>query len=256
MKGVLAYLQYLLIYSGRHTGSEKMSDISISGSLSSPAGVQNHSSETQRRHSTGDLSKNLQSVKNKAEQKSEALSGISSISRLPKGQPNVKASASIKVPQGPGGRAQINQMGVYTLDAGNRGASTSLKINVPARHVGDPLVKYSLAKMGNDETFVRTLDSKERMELIVDSKENSAGNPLISAKGIQYGNKIIPWDNVIAWQKPETSVFDKPNNAAKLVLFFRKGEGVAVLNEANRLDLELFMPYNRNVRQYLSCLSV
>ena len=214
-----------------------MSDMIIAGSSGSTSGVQNHSSETLRNHSTGDLSKYLQSVKNKTEQKSEALSRISSISRLPKGQLNIEASASIKVPQGPGGRAQINQTGVYTLDAGNRGASTSLKINVPVRHVGDPLVKYSLAKMGNDETFVRTLDSKERMALIADSKENYAENKLISAEGIQYGDKIIPWRNVIAWQKPETSTFDKPNNTAKLMLFFREGEDIAVLNETNRLEL-------------------
>lgn len=221
--------------------------MNISGSSGSTAGVQNHSSETQRSRSTGDLSKNLQSVKNKTEQKSEALSRISSISRLPKGQPNIEPSKSIRVPQGPGGIPQITQMGVYTLDSGNGGTSTSLKINVPARHVGDPLVKYSLAKMElakyslakmeNDETFVRTLDRKERMALIADSKNNSAGNKLISTEGIQCGDKIIPWDNFIAWQKPETSTFDKPNNAAKLILFFRKGEGVAVLNEANRLNL-------------------
>ncbi|TKV06149.1 hypothetical protein FDX19_21770 [Citrobacter sp. wls619] len=214
-----------------------MSKMNISGSSGSTAGVQNHSSETQRSRSTGDLSKNLQSVKNKTEQKSEALSRISSISRLPKGQPNIEPSKSIRVPQGPGGIPQITQMGVYTLDSGNGGTSTSLKINVPARHVGDPLVKYSLAKMENDETFVRTLDIKERMALIADSKNNSAGNKLISTEGIQCGDKIIPWDNFIAWQKPETSTFDKPNNAAKLILFFRKGEGVAVLNEENRLNL-------------------
>lgn len=216
--------------------SEKMSDMNIPSASSSSAGVPDSLSGKQRSRSTGDLSKNLQSVKNKAEKKSEAFSRISSISRLPKGQPNIEASKSIKVPQGPGGRAQINQMGVYTLDAGNSGASTSLKINVPAKHVGDPLVKYSLAKMGNDETFVRTLDRKERMALIAaDSEGNDAGNPRISTKGIRYDDKIIPWRNVIAWQKPETSTFDKPNNGAKLILFFREGEDIAVLNETTRL---------------------
>ncbi len=219
-----------------------MSEMNISGSSGSTAGVQNHSSETQRSHGTGALSQNLQSVKNKAEQKSEALSRTSSISCLPKGQPNTEASKSIKVPQGRGGKAQISQTGVYTLDAGNSGASTSLKINVPAKHVGDPLVTYYPAKMGNDETFVRTLDRKERMALVADSKEDYfSGTKIISAKGIQYGKKIIPWRNVIAWQKPETSTFDKPNNAAKLMLFFREGEGVAVLDGANahRLDLNV-----------------
>lgn len=213
-----------------------MSDMNIPSASSSSAGVPDSLSGKQRSRSTGDLSKNLQSVKNKAEKKSEAFSRISSISRLPKGQPNIEASKSIKVPQGQGGRAQINQMGVYTLDAGNSGASTSLKINVPAKHVGDPLVKYSLAKMGNDETFVRTLDRKERMALIAaDSEGNDAGNPRISTKGIRYDDKIIPWRNVIAWQKPETSTFDKPNNGAKLILFFREGEDIAVLNETTRL---------------------
>lgn len=214
-----------------------MSDMTIASASSSTTGVPTPLPGKLCSRNTGDLSKNLQSVDNNTEQKSEALSRTSSISRLPKGQPNIEPSKSIRVPQGPGGIPQITQMGVYTLDSGNGGTSTSLKINVPARHVGDPLVKYSLAKMGNDETFVRTLDRKERMALIADSKNNSAGNKLISTKGIQYDDKFIAWRNVIAWQKPETSSFSKPNNAAELMLFFREGGGVPVLDETNRLDL-------------------
>ncbi len=108
-----------------------MSNMNIFSASSSTAGVPNPLSGQQRSRSTGDLSKNLQSVKNKTEQKSEARSRISSISRLPKGQPSIEASKSIKVPLRPGGGAQINQMGVDTFDSGNS-ASTSLKINGPA----------------------------------------------------------------------------------------------------------------------------
>ncbi|WP_413594799.1 hypothetical protein [Citrobacter youngae] len=213
-----------------------MSDMTIASASSSTTGVPTHLPGKLCSRNTGDLSKNLQSVDNNTEQKSEALSRTSSIRCLPKGQPCIEASKSITVPQRLGGRAQINQMGGYTLDSGNGGASTSLKINVPARHVGDPLIKYSLARRENDETFVRTLDSKEIMTLIADSSSRD-GKKLISTKGIQYDDKFIAWRNVIAWQKPETSSFSKPNNAAELMLFFREGEGVPVLDETNRLDL-------------------
>lgn len=108
-----------------------MSDMSISGSLGSSGGVQSHHSETSGNPSAGKLSKDLKSVTNSTEQTSEGFSAISPIS-LSKGQLNIEATKSIRVPQGPGCRAQINQIGGYTLDAGNSGISTSLKINEPA----------------------------------------------------------------------------------------------------------------------------
>ncbi|MDA8517390.1 hypothetical protein [Citrobacter sp. Igbk 16] len=105
-----------------------MSDMSISGSLSSTGGVQSHPSETSGNTSAGKLSKDLKSVANSAEQTSEGLSRASAISCVPEGEPNIQPSACIRVLQVPGGRAQINQMG----DSGNSGASTRLKINEPA----------------------------------------------------------------------------------------------------------------------------
>lgn len=105
-----------------------MSDMSISGSLGSTGGVQSHSSETSGNPSAGKLSKDLKSVTNSAEQKSEGLSRASAISCVPEGEPNIQPSECIRVPQAPVDRSQINQMG----GSGNSGASTSLKINGPA----------------------------------------------------------------------------------------------------------------------------
>jgi hypothetical protein len=121
-------LDYQLIYSGWNIWSEKMSDMSISGSLDSSGGVQSHHSETSGNSSAGKLSTDLKSVTNSTEQTSEGLSRASSASRLPEGQFNIQPSACIRVLQVPGGRAQINQMG----GSGNSGTSTSLKINEPA----------------------------------------------------------------------------------------------------------------------------
>lgn len=121
-------LDYQLIYSGWNIWSEKMSDMSISGSLDSSGGVQSHHSETSGNSSAGKFSTDLKSVTNSTEQTSEGLSRASSVSRLPEGQPNIQPSERIRVPQGPVDRSQINQTG----GSGNSGVSTSLKINEPA----------------------------------------------------------------------------------------------------------------------------
>lgn len=130
-------------------------------------------------------------------------------------------------------------MGTLTLDSGSGDGKGTLNLHVPAKHVGNALVHYSLVEKDDGTTFARTLDRKERMTLIAESATDSKGNKLISTKGIQYNGKIISWDNIIAWQEPEAkySTFDKPNNIANLKLFIREKSQNIILNENNALPL-------------------
>ncbi|WP_407056868.1 OTU domain-containing protein [Citrobacter youngae] len=130
-------------------------------------------------------------------------------------------------------------MGTLTLNSGSGDGKGTLNLHVPAKHVGNPLVHYSLVEKDGGTTFARTLDRKERMTLIADSATDSKGNKLISAKGIQYNGKNISWGNIIAWQEPEAeySTFDKSNNIANLKLFIREKNQNIILNEKNELPL-------------------
>ncbi|HFZ2382044.1 TPA: hypothetical protein ACIJ1T_002123 [Citrobacter freundii] len=198
--------------------------------------VQNSIPKQLHRNKTVDnFRDNIQSVSNLSGQKLSRAETCHTIRRLSDCRPKSEATATINVPL----KSQVSVMGTLTLDSGSGDGKGTLNLHVPAKHVGNALVHYSLVEKDDGTTFARTLDRKERMTLIAESATDSKGNKLISTKGIQYNGKIISWDNIIAWQEPEAkySTFDKPNNIANLKLFIREKSQNIILNENNALPL-------------------
>ena len=189
-----------------------------------------------RNKTVGNFRENIKSVSNSSDKKLSRAATFHTIQRISDCRPNSETTATVNVPL----KAQVSVMGTLTLVSGSGDDEKILNLHVPAKHVGNPLVKYLLVEKDGRTTFARTLDRKERMTLIADSAiDDSTGKKSISADGIKYDGKNISWDNIIAWQEPETeySSFDKPNNVVKLKLFIREkdqDQGI-ILNENNAL---------------------
>ena len=177
----------------------------------------------------------IKSVSNPSDQKLSRAETCHAVRRITDCRTKSDTTVTIDVPL----KAQVSVMGTLTLNSGSGDGKGTLNLHVPAKHVGNPLVHYSLVEKDGGTTFARTLDRKERMTLIADSATDSKGNKLISAKGIQYNGKNISWGNIIAWQEPEAeySTFDKSNNIANLKLFIREKNQNIILNEKNELPL-------------------
>ena len=177
----------------------------------------------------------IKSVSNPSDQKLSRAETCHAVRRITDCRTKSDTTVTIEVPL----KAQVSVMGTLTLNSGSGDGKGTLNLHVPAKHVGNPLVHYSLVEKDGGTTFARTLDRKERMTLIADSATDSKGNKLISAKGIQYNGKNISWGNIIAWQEPEAeySTFDKSNNIANLKLFIREKNQNIILNEKNELPL-------------------
>lgn len=188
-----------------------------------------------RNKTVGNFRDNIKSVSNSSDQKLSRAETFHTVQRISDCRPNSETTATVNVPL----KAQVSVMGTLTLVSGSGDGKGTLNLHVPAKHVGNPLVQYSLVEKDGGTTFARTLDRKERMILIADSATDSTGNKLISAKGIQYNGKNISWGNIIAWQEPEAeySTFDKSNNIANLKLFIREKNQNIILNEKNELPL-------------------
>ena len=189
-----------------------------------------------RNKTVGNFRENIKSVSNSSDKKLSRAATFHTIQRISDCRPNSETTATVNVPL----KAQVSVMGTLTLVSGSGDDEKILNLHVPAKHVGNPLVKYLLVEKDGRTTFARTLDRKERMTLIADSAiDNSTGKESINIDGVKHGDNIIPWDNIIAWQEPEAeySTFDKPNDVVKLKLFIREkdqDQGI-ILNENNAL---------------------
>ncbi|WP_249357405.1 hypothetical protein [Citrobacter sp. wls715] len=189
-----------------------------------------------RNKTVGNFRDNIKSVSNSSDKKLSRAATFHTIQRISDCRPNSETTATVNVPL----KAQVSVMGTLTLVSGSGDDEKTLNLHVPAKHVGNPLVKYLLVEKDGGTTFARTLDRKERMTLIADSAiDDSTGKESINIDGVKHGDNIIPWDNIIAWQEPEAeySTFDKPNDVVKLKLFIREkdqDQGI-ILNENNAL---------------------
>ena len=188
-----------------------------------------------RNNTVDNIRDKIKSVSNPSDQKLSRAETCHAVRRITDCRPKSDTTVTIDVPL----KAQVSVMGTLTLNSGSGDGKGTLNLHVPAKHVGNPLVHYSLVEKDGGTTFARTLDRKERMTLIADSATDSKGNKLISAKGIQYNGKNISWGDIIAWQEPEAeySTFDKSNNIANLKLFIREKNQNIILNEKNALPL-------------------